>query len=341
MHPAFLDCLRCPATGQPLELVAERMGAAGQVETGRLNAPGGRVYPIRGGVPRFVPQEAYSGSFGFEWQRWPRVQFEAENAGQPMAGATRAMWERITGWPDADIRGRILADFGCGPGRVLDIVRGKGARAVGLDMSLAVEAARKNFRDDPEVLIVQGDLLQPPFAPGTFAAGFSFGVLHHTPDPAAGVAALARVIAPGGRIACSVYRRGGFYDLPSVHRTRRWQRRLAARLGHGPAVAYAYASAYGLYPLHGALYKLRLGRLAEWLYRNAWVVVEFPDARWRVLDTFDAITPAIATCHAPEEVRAWLAAAGCVDIQPSQWNSTALTARIPAVQSAPAAACLR
>src|SRR5579863_6900891 len=33
-------------------------------------------YPIRNGIPRFVSSEAYSSSFGFEWKRWRRTQFD-------------------------------------------------------------------------------------------------------------------------------------------------------------------------------------------------------------------------------------------------------------------------
>src|SRR3954452_10615301 len=115
-----------------------------------------------------------------------------------MAGHTTRMWERITGITDDGVRGRMIVDFGCGPGRFLDVVRRKGAIAVGIDLSAAVDAARSNFANDPDVLIVQGDLFRPPLRAGSFDGGFSIGVLHHTPDPARGLAALAGLIKPDG-----------------------------------------------------------------------------------------------------------------------------------------------
>src|SRR4051812_31966128 len=189
MHVKFLDLLRCPNTGQLLRLT-EAVVANGLVARGSLRTACGRSYPILRGVPRFVGSEHYASSFGYEWSRWPRVQFESENVGRPMAGHTTRMWERITGASDSQVRGKTVVEFGCGPGRFLDVVRRKGGGAVGMDLSGAVEAARRNFADAPDVLIVQGDLATPPFRAGAFDGGYSIGVLHHTPTPKEGLCAL-------------------------------------------------------------------------------------------------------------------------------------------------------
>jgi SAM-dependent methyltransferase len=329
MHPKFLSILRCPGSGAELSLEVVKSNAIGCVMEGLLRAPDGKIYPIRRGVPRFVDGEYYSGSFGFEWSRWPRVQFDADNKKGPLAGHSTQMWEQITLATEADVRGKYIIEFGCGPGRFLDVVRQKGGIAVGIDMSVAVEAAATNFEADPDVLIVQGDITKPPFAPNVFDGGYTIGVLHHTPEPSAGLLQLVQLVKPGGWIACAVYRKGGFYDLPSVHRYRKAHLFLRRFLGNRPALLYSYLSAYALYPLHCLLYRLRLGPLAELIYRHLAVIVEHPDARWRTLDTFDAITPEIATCHTQEEIREWFAAALCEDVRESRWNATALVARKP------------
>ena len=54
----------------------------------------------------------------------------------------------------------------------------------------AVEVARCNFDGDPDTLVIQGDILHPPFRADSFDGGFTIGVLHHTPDPSAGLTAL-------------------------------------------------------------------------------------------------------------------------------------------------------
>ena len=159
MHPQFLKFLRCPHTGEPLSLETHKARPSGIVESGLLRSTSGRTYPVVRAIPRFVDAEQYAASFGFEWQRWPRLQFESSNLGRPMEGHTTRMWEQITGAEPAQLNNQSIVEFGCGPGHFLDVVRRKGGLAVGIDLSLAVEAARTNFADDPDVLIVQGDLL--------------------------------------------------------------------------------------------------------------------------------------------------------------------------------------
>ena len=329
MHPQFLHILRCPVTNQPLELSAARVLPNGSVEEGALVRPDGKVYRIHAGVPRFVGSGGYAESFSFEWKRWSRVQYEAENVGRPMAGHTTAMWERVTGFDPPPTE--TLVEFGCGGGRFLDVVRRRGARAVGLELTEAADAAARNFRGDVDVLIVQGDILNPPFATNAFDAGYSIGVLHHTPDPARGVKELARVVQPGGRIACSVYEKDGFYDFPSVRRTRLLQQRLYPRIGYRAAIAYALLSAHILAPSLGQLKRVPpLRPLVDAVERSLLPVLHLPDARWRLLDVFDAITPAIASTHIPAEVAAWLEAAGCVDVESTPWGSASAAATVGA-----------
>jgi len=73
-----------------------------------------------------------------------------------MQGHTLKMWEQVTGQYKTDLAGKVIADFGCGPGRFLDIVRKKGGKVIGLDMSSAVEAAKKKFPKRPECFDLSG-----------------------------------------------------------------------------------------------------------------------------------------------------------------------------------------
>jgi SAM-dependent methyltransferase len=79
-----------------------------------------------------------------------------------------------------------------------------------LDRSAAAgEIARKRIAArglGHRVTFLQGSLLDlPRIAPGPFDYIDCCGVLHHLPDPAAGVAALAGVLAPGGGMGLMVY----------------------------------------------------------------------------------------------------------------------------------------
>ena len=327
MHPKFLQFLCCPETGQSLTLHGQQVNHLGMVQTGTLRSEGGRAYPIVRGVPRFVSSEHYAASFGYEWTRWPRVQFESENRGRPMEGHTTRMWERITSAADEQIRGRMIVDLGCGPGRFLDVVRRKGGIAVGIDLSAAVDAARKNFADDPDVLIVQADLFRPPFRAGSFDGGYSIGVLHHTPDPAAGLSALAELVRPGGWVSCCVYPKDDFYDFPSVRRFRALHLRLRRWFGYRFAMGYAHLAAYIIAPLVRSLKRMGLRQPMNYVERHLLDSLYLKDVRWRVLDTFDAITPQIASTHTTEEVRRWLEQASCNDVRVTPWCPTSLAGR--------------
>ena len=340
MHPRFLNLLCCPETGEPLSLRALVTLENGMVWAGELRTESGRCYPIVRGVPRFVRRQRYATSFGWEWGRWPQVQFESENAGRPMAGHTTRMWERITEVSGEDVAGRTIVDFGCGPGRLLEVVRRRGGVAVGVDLSGAVDAARANFADDPDVLVVQADLLRPPFREGVFDGGFSIGVLHHTPEPDRGVAALARLVKPGGWVSCCVYPKGDFYDFPSVRRLRRMHRALSGTFEYLPALLYAYLAAYGIAPAFRFLKAWGLRRAVEHVERNWVVSLWLGDAQWRVLDTCDAITPQIATTHEEGEVAEWLTAAGCESVRRTAWcatSATSLKGPVPVVDVHPVA----
>jgi SAM-dependent methyltransferase len=333
MNPRFTELLCCPKTGAELKLEVDSRFADGSIERGRLiSAQGQYQYPIVNGIPRFVDQEHYAGSFGYEWQKWSRVQFEQENIGRPMAGHTTRMFESITELTPADLGGKLVVEFGCGPGRFLDIVRRAGGTAVGIDMSDAVESARRNFAGDPNVLIVQGDILQPPLKPNSFDIGYTFGVLHHTPTPARGLQALVGVVKPGGLIACSVYPRESFYAYPAVALYRGAINAIRTRLGSRVALAlarwYAYFAAYVLhYPLALARRIPIVRRFGYYFTKYLCVYLPLPDPRWRVLDVFDAITPTFASTHTSDEVRAWFEQAGCAEIRQTRWGATSFVGR--------------
>ena len=317
MHLSFLKHLVDPHTREPLELQAlERDGEF--VLEGSLVSRG-RSYPIVRGVPRFAGYEdgaAYTKSFAFQWRRWSRLQFESENVGGPMEGHTLRMWEQITAVGASDLHGAVIGDFGCGPGRFVEIVRRKSGRVIALDLSDAVEVARANFRGDPDVLICQADVLSPPIKAESLDGAFSIGVLHHTPDPRRGFEKLVRCVRTGGWVAISVYGKGGYYESPPVRLWRRIFRVLWPVFGHYPPLAYAYITTYAL----RSLSRIPLVGLA---LRGLFPFVRLPDIRWSLLDTYDSVTPAYQSAHESHEVREWFRGCGLANIAQSDWGVTA------------------
>jgi SAM-dependent methyltransferase len=324
VHEQFLDLLVDPETGADLALEAETW-RGDLVETGALVSDTNR-FPIIGGIPRFVPLGGnYSDSFGYQWNRgkWSRVQFESENAGRPMEGHTRRMWERIVGFDagGADVKGKVIADIGCGPGRFVDVARAQGAKVIGIDYSRAVEAARANFPGDPDVCICQADALKPPIRAGAVDGAFSVGVLEHTPDPGKGVEMAFRMLRDGGWFALTVYTAGPYFGKRNLRFVRRVMRRLWPMFGPYPALAYTYMTVIPLRPIDR-----RLPRLAAVL-GTLLPHISLPDVNWSLLDTFDRITPAYQSAHTPHEVFQWFKAAGFREIEPTDWGFTSMHGR--------------
>ena len=66
-----------------------------------------------------------------------------------------------------------------------------------------------------------GDLLDPLVEPGPFGFIDCFGVLHHLPDPVAGLRALAARLAPGGIVRIMVYSRAARREIEAARRALR------------------------------------------------------------------------------------------------------------------------
>jgi SAM-dependent methyltransferase len=97
--------------------------------------------------------------------------------------------------------GMHILDAGCGTGEMLARFGrhlGPDGRVVGID--LAEAHARVARASAPTARVMQADLTQPPFAPGTFDLVWSLNTLHHLRDPGAGVHELAGLLRADGRL---------------------------------------------------------------------------------------------------------------------------------------------
>jgi SAM-dependent methyltransferase len=303
MKLSDVDILCDPQTGEELTL-QNAILEGGEVVSGFLQSPSNR-YPIVFGIPRFVSDEGYSDNFGFQWNRWARIQFEDENVGRSMQGHTSAMFEAITGFSRHKLTGRTVLDLGCGPGRFTDVALHMGARVVAVDYSSAIDAAKKNFTDKSlDVLFIQADALKLPIKPNSLDYGFSIGVLHHTPSPQRGVNEVFRVIREGGSFAVRVYPATGFYTYFMVTFWRKIFVGLKPLFGHTPPLLYSYFFGTIGYLL-GKIWR-PLSYPLRAIFPTAWL----PDLRWTILDTFDAIATTHQSGHDPKDVEGWLRHAG-------------------------------
>src|SRR5439155_4280136 len=159
MKASALRFLVCPACREALELRA-RAEEGREVMTGSLVSPRcGREYPIVRGIPRFVDSQGYAASFGYEWNRFSRVQLDSVNGTRQSQQALEA----TTGWKDSDYQGRLVLDAGVGSGRFAEVVASKGGEVVGIDLTTAVEAAWDNIGRHERVHLLQADIFAMPF----------------------------------------------------------------------------------------------------------------------------------------------------------------------------------
>jgi arsenite methyltransferase len=214
MRRSLVELLVDPATQAPLELEAD--GDGEEVEEGLLRA-GERTYPVSGSIPRFAGradegQEQTERSFAYKWER-----VDSYGSERWLEGLRRWFLERYGFDSMDDVRARFAAagrvlDAGCGSGFSTSTWIAEGwsqgsAEWIGVDISTAVDVARKRLGAVDGTHFVQGDVLRLPFRPGTFGAIISEGVLHHTPSTRDAIHALAPLLEPGGELMFYVYRK--------------------------------------------------------------------------------------------------------------------------------------
>lgn len=101
----------------------------------------------------------------------------------------------------------LVLDAGCGEGIDLASVGlDPKCRAVGVELSPGgIRATAARIATVPRARLIQGNVLSLPFSNDVFDAGYSYGVVHHTIDPAKAVREIVRTIKPGGPLLIYVY----------------------------------------------------------------------------------------------------------------------------------------
>ncbi len=204
-----------------------------------------------------------------------------------------------TGVAAGELAGKLVLDAGCGGGRYARLVGSHGARAIGVDLSAAVEKAAALCHDLPDVAIVQADLLDLPLADGCFDLVYSIGVLHHTPDPRRAFAQIARRVKPGGRLAVWLYRRNTAPQEWVNTGLRAVTTRLPSRV---------------LEPLCAGLGTLGSIPLINRTLNKLANFSSHPDWTLRVCDNFDWYAPRYQSHHTPAELKRWFAEEGFTDL---------------------------
>ncbi len=274
------------------------------------NCGGG--YPITRYIPRFVASENYAASFGVEWSRHQRTQYDSYTG----AHISETRFFQETKWPRS-LHGETILEVGSGAGRFTEQAAKTGAMVVSVEYSNAVEANYLSNGGKGDILIVQGDVYKLPVKERFFDKVFCFGVLQHTPDPGKAFEALARCLKPGGKIAIDVYRieEGVKRFLVTKH----WIRPLTRRIS--PNALYELCRGYieFMWPLARHI-RAAFGTGLNWrlLIADYKGKYNLPDAtlkEWAVLDTFDMLSPKYDQPQTLETVQKWFKEANLTDCE--------------------------
>lgn len=296
MRETLLPLLECPSCqGSLATSLAAIDGGEGELSC----AVCAKRIKVRNGIPRFVASDQYVGSFSFEWTRFRTTQIDSHNNDPE----SQRRFQQSLDVPLSHLRGQLVLDAGCGAGRFAEVVLAHGGRVVGVDLSLAIDAAYRNLRRFENVEFLQADLLNLPLKQNSFNLIYSLGVLHHTPNAREAFLKLVRLLKPGGKITITLY---AGYNKVYVKSTQ-WWRKFTTRL--------PYRLVYGLSTLAVPLYHLYRIPGAGILGQALFPISMHPKATWRVLDTFDCYTPRYQSYHTHPEVFGWFEEAGLTQIK--------------------------
>lgn len=292
----------CPQCGAHLH-VRNELERAGEIEAGRLVCEAaGHEYPIRAFVPRFVQEDHYAEAFTLEWKAFRTAHLDSFTGLDYLDTQLREFLD----FPIERIQGKLVLDAGCGLGRFSEIVLNHGGKVVAVDLSGAIDAAFENLSSRDNIHFVQADIFRLPFRPATFDMVYSWGVLHHTPDPPAAFAQLPPLVRSGGKVMTMVYANynKAYLATTELYRklTTRLPKRMLLKLCYVAVPLYYVGKVPGLGPL---ITRLLLP-----------VSVRPPTHRWRVGNTFDLYSPQYAYTYDHVEVHGWYEQAGLAQIRP-------------------------
>jgi 2-polyprenyl-3-methyl-5-hydroxy-6-metoxy-1,4-benzoquinol methylase len=308
MMKAAISRFLCPSC-RAQALDATLQSSSDAIEEGALRCAqcGGEVR-VRGGVPRFVPDEGYADSFGFQWNRFRRTQLDS-HTGRSLSADRLFL---ATRWP-RDLSGDTVLEAGSGAGRFTEVLLAAGATVFSFDLSSAVDANQANNGSSPRLNLFQASIYEIPLRKQSFDKVICLGVLQHTPDPRRAFGELASFVRPGGEIVVDVYARnlramlGWKYLLRPI--TKRLPKRALFRLVQGTVALLLRPAilARRLFGRAGA----RLFPILEYSHLG----LPLPLNRdWSVLDTFDMYSPAHDHPQTLAQMRRWCEELGLGDI---------------------------
>jgi SAM-dependent methyltransferase len=260
---------------------------SGEIESGAVVCRDcGSTFPIINGLPRFVPEDNYADSFGFQWNRHARTQLDS-HSGRSISHDR--LWAALGG--KVDLHGLRVLEAGSGAGRFTEVLVASGADLVTFDYSSAVDANASNLVPSPTLHLFQGDIFNIPLEEKSFDIVICLGVIQHTPDPQAAFISLAKYVRPGGKLIIDSYCK----NIYSIFSWKYWLRPITMRMRKETLYRLIEIVTPPLVPVAKWL-RIIAGRVGARLvpiveYSHLGLSPEL-NIQWAILDTFDMYSPA-------------------------------------------------
>ena len=306
-------CLKCGGDLRIASATSEDVGTGEIAEGSLVCSVCSTTVPIVRNIPRFVPSEAYASSFGFQWNRFDRIQIDKFMHND----LSRDRFHATTGWP-ARLEGQRILEAGCGAGRFTQLAVETGAEVASFDLSSAVDAAWRNNAGASRLTAFQASIYEIPLRKGAYDKIFCMGVLQHCTDVAGAFRNLVPFLRPGGEIVIDVYEKTNGFP-PLKYLARPFVKHLSTkslynllRLTIPPAfeVKKAIHRMPAVGPRLGAL--IPIGPISHAPRLN------YTDAELKqvkILSALDMLSPVYDQPQRMEDVQRWFEEAGLVEIQ--------------------------
>lgn len=275
----------------------------------------GSFFPYRDGAYRFVETGGYASSFGFQWNKFQKLQIDK------YSGTTQSKDRlfAVSGWDKLDLKGENILEVGCGAGRFSQILLDyTDANIYSIDYSDAVEANFKNNGPHPRLHLFQASLYELPFHKESFDRVFCFGVLQHTPDVKQSIQCLINMVKPGGEVIVDFYPIKGFWTKIQAKYI---LRPITKKMSNEKLLSLIEKNVDWMIKLSQIFIEIKLDRFTNRFIPICDIKRTLPkhlssnDFReWVILDTFDMFSPEYDQPQKIETIKKWFSEMGIINI---------------------------